>query len=46
MKRSHPEYDNRLEQVAGGITAELPNITWLPLLCAKDSVESSHSGSG
>jgi len=44
--RSHPEYDGRLEQVAGGVAAALPDIAWLPLLCAKDSIESSHSGSG
>jgi len=44
--RSHPEYDDRLEQVAGGVAAALPDIAWLPLLYAKDSIESSHSGSG
>lgn len=40
--RSHPEYDDRLEQVAEMIAGRFSNVDWLPLLYSTQSVESYH----
>jgi len=41
-ERSHPAYDDRMEQVAEAIAAEFDNMEWLPLLQATGSRASSH----
>jgi predicted amidophosphoribosyltransferase len=43
--RSHPEYDDRLEQVAQAIAAGVQNVECLPLLDASSSTEIYHSRS-
>jgi predicted amidophosphoribosyltransferase len=44
--RSHPEYDDRLEQVAQMIAARFDNVDWLPLLYTTESIESYHLRAG
>jgi hypothetical protein len=43
--RSHPEYDDRMEQVATLVAQRCSNVTWLPLLDASVNSESFHSRS-
>lgn len=43
--RSHPEYDDRVEQVAQTVAQALPNVTNLPLLDLTADMESYHGRS-
>lgn len=40
--RSHPDYDDRMEQVANKIGEKIKNVMWLPLLYLMESMESYH----
>jgi predicted amidophosphoribosyltransferase len=44
--RSHPEYDDRIEQVAQAIATQVQNVEWLPLLYMSQSIDSYHLRSG
>ncbi len=41
-ERSHPEHDDRMEQVAEAVAAGLEQVSWLPLLSMSQSMESYH----
>lgn len=43
--RSHPEYDDRMEQVAEQVVQRCPNVTCLPLIYTITDSESFHSRS-
>uniref|UniRef100_A0A7C3PIQ3 ComF family protein n=1 Tax=Oscillatoriales cyanobacterium SpSt-418 TaxID=2282169 RepID=A0A7C3PIQ3_9CYAN len=44
-ERSHPEYDDRVEQVVKAVAANIHTVSWLPLLQVTTSMESYHSRS-